>query len=233
MNILLHVTDVLTQWPRYHQIYTYAHAIFAYLRDCLTYMKQVARHMMDCVDAATYIILSPDVLSVKELKGMLRHIESQLPSIMHLPISLDNTLHFHRYLKTHDIVAEKQFLLLIDIPFQDRAQQLQIYVIFNLPVPHGDMSARYKTTVKYIGITYDETQAVVITEERYLTCLHANAQFSKVDTPFQALTNPHTCTVAVYAKSTKVIEPQCPLSVFQTPPTFSPVVVIQNYVFSF
>ena len=44
MNILLNVTDVLTQCLRYHQIYTYAHTILAYLRDCLTYMKQVATH---------------------------------------------------------------------------------------------------------------------------------------------------------------------------------------------
>ena len=36
MNILLNVTDVLMQHLRYHQIYTYAHTISAYLRDCLT-----------------------------------------------------------------------------------------------------------------------------------------------------------------------------------------------------
>ena len=78
INILLNVTDVLTQHHRYHQIYTYAHIIFAYLRDCLTYT-------MDYVDAATTNILSTDILLLKELKGMLRHIESQLLSIMHLP----------------------------------------------------------------------------------------------------------------------------------------------------
>ena len=51
---------------------------------------------MDYVDAATANILSPDKLPVKELKGILIHVESQLPSIMHLPISLDKTLHFYR-----------------------------------------------------------------------------------------------------------------------------------------
>ena len=48
---------------------------------------------------ATTNILSADILPVKELKGLLRHIESQLPSIMHLTISSDNTLHFYRYLE--------------------------------------------------------------------------------------------------------------------------------------
>ena len=109
MNILLNATDVLTQHLRYHHIYTYAHTIFGYLRDCLTYMKKVTTHIIDYVDATTPNILSPDTLPVKELKGMLRHIEPQLPSIMHLSILSDNTLHFYRYLKTHVLVAEEQF----------------------------------------------------------------------------------------------------------------------------
>ena len=39
MNILLNITDVLTQCLRYHQIYTYACIIYTYLRVCPKYMK--------------------------------------------------------------------------------------------------------------------------------------------------------------------------------------------------
>ena len=42
------------------------------------------------------------------------------------------------------LVANGQFLLLIDVPLQDRAQQIQIHKIFNLPVPYGGVSAQYK-----------------------------------------------------------------------------------------
>ena len=62
MNILLNVTDVLTQCLRYHQIYTYAGTTFAYPRDYLTYMKQVAAHTIDYVDVATTNVPSPDIL---------------------------------------------------------------------------------------------------------------------------------------------------------------------------
>ena len=133
---------------------------------------------------------------------------------MHLPISLDNTLHYYGYLKTHVQVAEQQFLLLIYVPIQDRAQQLKIYQIFNLPVPHSDMSAKYKINGKYIGIRYDETQAVVINEQQYSTCLDANGQFCEVDMPFQTLMNPPTCTMASYGKNAKEIEAQCSLPIF-------------------
>ena len=89
VNILFNITDVLTQYLRYHQIYTYAHTILAYLMDCLTYMRHVTTHTMDYINAAMTNILLLALLPL-ELRSMLRHIESQLPSIMHLLILLDD-----------------------------------------------------------------------------------------------------------------------------------------------
>ena len=57
---------------------------------------------------------------------MLTHTEEALPSTIHLPVSSDDTLHFYRYLCTHVLVADEQFLLQIDAPIQDCAQQLNI-----------------------------------------------------------------------------------------------------------
>ena len=64
---------------------------------------------------------------------------------MYLPVSLDNTLHFYRYLCTHVLVAEEQFLLLIDVPIQDQVQPLKIYQVFNVFIPRGILSAWYDT----------------------------------------------------------------------------------------
>ena len=157
------ITEVLTQCIRYQQMYIYMHTILAYLRDASTYMRQVSIHTMDYVDAATTNVLSPDKLPVKDLRNILRHTESELPSMMHLPISSDNTLHFYQYLSTHVLIADGQFLLLINMLIQNRAQQLQIYDIFILPVPNSNLSPEYKVNYKYIGVTYDETEAAAIT----------------------------------------------------------------------
>ena len=46
-------------------MYIYMHTTLAYLRDSLTYMRQVAIHMMDYVDAATTNMLSLDILPVE------------------------------------------------------------------------------------------------------------------------------------------------------------------------
>ena len=52
---------------------------------------------------------------------MLQHISDTLPPMLHLPVSPDDTLHFYLYLCTHILIQNKQFLLLIDVPIQDRS----------------------------------------------------------------------------------------------------------------
>ena len=60
LNRLFNITEVLTQCIKYQHMYIYMCTILAYPRDFLTYMRQVATHMMDYVNAATNNILSPD-----------------------------------------------------------------------------------------------------------------------------------------------------------------------------
>ena len=134
LNRLFNITEVLTQCIRYQQMYIYMCTILAYLRDFLIYMRQVAIHMMDYVDAAITNTLSPDMLPLEDLRCMFRNKESALPSTMHLILSLIDTLHFYQYLNTYVLIAGGQLLLLIDVPIQNKAQQLKIYKVSNLPV---------------------------------------------------------------------------------------------------
>ena len=73
----------------------------------------VSTHTMAYINAATSGTLSPHILPIMDLQKMLIHIEETLPPMLHLPVSSDNTLHFYRYLHTHVLIANKQFLLLI------------------------------------------------------------------------------------------------------------------------
>ena len=76
---------------------------------------------MDYVDGATTGTLLPHVLPIMDLKKMLSHIEGTLPPTLHLPVSWEDTLYFYRYLNTHVLIANKQFVLLIDVPIQDQS----------------------------------------------------------------------------------------------------------------
>ena len=69
-------------------------------------MRHVAIHMMDYEDTDATNLLSPDIHPVEHLRSMLRHLKSDLPSTMHMPLSLDGTLHFCWYLHTHLLIVE-------------------------------------------------------------------------------------------------------------------------------
>ena len=94
------------------------------------YLHTLSTHTMDYINTATSGTLSPHVLPVADLQRMLQHIADTLPPTLHLPISLVDTLHFYRYLCTHILIENKQFLLLIDIPIQDRAHQIMIHSFY-------------------------------------------------------------------------------------------------------
>ena len=125
---------------------------------------------MDYIDAATMGTLSPHILPIMDLKKMLSHIDDNLPSTLHLPVSSEDTLHFYCYLHTHVLIVNKQFLLLINIPIQDQSQQLFIYKIFTLDIPHGNFTACYDVNTKYLRITQDKTMAVEILPQQFRIC---------------------------------------------------------------
>ena len=184
-------------------------------------------HAMDYIDAATTGILSLHVLLVKDLRTMLIHIEEILPSTMHLPVSSEDTLHFYRYLCTHILIAGKQFLLLINVPMQDCTQQIEIYEVFNLIIPHGNLSAHYNIDNKYLNVTHDETKAV-ISEQQFSTCQKANRQYCSINTPFQPLANQPFCITAVYTKNKVGIEKRCSLQIRNTNSATIPTPIAPN-----
>ena len=52
-------------------------------------------YAVDYIDAAITGIFSPHMVPVEDLREMLMHIEVELPSTMHLLVSLDDSLYFY------------------------------------------------------------------------------------------------------------------------------------------
>ena len=201
IRALFNITNQLATQVQVQNIVLHLRAMLANLRDCLHFMKQLANHVLEYIDTATTGTLTPHLIPVPDLQQMLYQIESELPPNMHRPILSSDMLHFYRYLRTHVLVEENQFLLLIDVPIHDRAQQIQIYQIINLPVPVGNYLMRYTMDTKYLGVTYDRTKAMDIPEEQFKLCKEANGQFCPLTTPLQPLMNPSSCVAALYTEN--------------------------------
>ena len=166
---------------------------------------------MEYIDAATSGTQSPHVLPVIDLLKMLQHIADTLPPTLYLPISQEDTLHFYRYLCTHVLIEKKQFLLLIDVPIQDRSQQITIHQLLTLDILHWNYSAHYGVHTKYFGVTKDATMAVELSTTQFQACQDTNGQFCSITTPIQPIANPPSCIAALYVKSTVDIASKCSL----------------------
>ena len=197
-------------------------SVFANLCDSLHYIQMVSTHTMEYINTATSGTLSPHVLPVIDLQKMLQHIADTLPPTLHIPISPEDTLHFYRYLRTHILIENKQFLLLIDVPIQDRPCQITIHQILTLDIPYGNYSACYDVHTKYFGVTKDVTMAVELSTTQFQACQQANGQFCHIFTPFQLLANQPTCIAALYAKSKTGIVSKCSLQIHKTTNTNLP-----------
>ena len=127
INNLYNLTTSLATSINFHQMILHIRSVFANLCDSLTYIQTVSTHTMDYINAATSGTLSLHVLPVIDLQRMLQNIADTLAPTLHLPISPEDTLHFYRYLCTHILIENKQFLLLIHVPIQDRSRQITIH----------------------------------------------------------------------------------------------------------
>ena len=192
------------------------------------YLHTISTHTMDYIDAATSGILSPHVLPVADLWKMFQHIADTLPPTLHLPISPVDTLHFYRYLCTHVLIENKQFLLLINIPIQDRAHQITIHQVFTMDIPHGNYSARKDINTQYFGVTTNATMGLELSHTQFKVCKQANGQFCHISMPFQPLANAPTCITALYAKSTASIESKCSLWLHKATTTPLPIQIMPD-----
>ena len=147
---------------------------------------------------------------------------------MHLPVSSEDTLHFYRYLCTHVLITNRQFLLLIDVPIQDHMQQLSIYKIFALNITHGNFTAPYIVSTQYLGVTQDETMTVEISQKQFSICQEANGQFCNIYAPLQPLANPPYCITTLYTKNAASISTRCSLQVRKTHSISIPMSIAPN-----
>ena len=222
INNLYNLTTSLATSINFNQMILHLRSVFANLHDSLYYLQTVSTHTMDYIDAATSGILSPHVLPVTDLQEMLQHIADTLPPTLHLLISPEDTLHLYRYLHTLVLIENKQFLLLIDIPIQDRAHQITVHQVFTLDIPYGNYSACYDINTRYFGVTKDATMGVELSTTQFQTCQQANEQLCHISTPFQPLANPPMCIATLYTKSKAGIASKCSLQLHKTTSTALP-----------
>ena len=228
INNLYNLTTSLATSINFHQMILHIRSVFASLHDSLNYIQMVSTHTMDYINAATSGTLSAHVLPVLDLQRMVQHIADTLPPMLHLSISPEDTLHFYRYMHTHTLIENKQFLLLIDVPIQDRSRQITIHQILTLNIPQDNCSAHYDVDTKYFGVTNDATMAVELSTTQFQACPEANGQFCSITTPLQPLANPPSCIAALYERAQWISPQKCSLQICKASATTLPTQIASD-----
>ena len=87
---------------------------------------------------------------------------------------------------------------------------------------------RYTMDTKYLGVTYNRTKAMDISEEQFKLCKEANRQFCPLLTPLQPLTNLPSCVAALYTKNSREIDCLCELTTKAQPELYLPIPLAPN-----
>ena len=85
-----------------------------------------------------------------------------------------------------------------------------------MEILHGNFTACYDITSKYLGINKDETMAVELSSNQFPIYQAVNGQFCTIPTPFQPLANLATCPSALYTRNLASISSRCSLQVRKT-----------------
>ena len=136
---------------------------------------------------------------------------------MDLPVSFEDILHFYRYLHNHVLIANRQLLLLIDVP-QYRNIHNNFPFTFFLPwsFPMEISQHDMKSVHNILESHRIETMAVEISQNQFSICQEANRQVCNVYAPLQLLANPPFCITVLYVKNADNISTRCSLQVRKT-----------------
>ena len=221
INNLYNLTTSLAASINFNQMILHIRSVFANLEILFTTFKQFLHIQW------TTLMLPPLVYyhHMSYQLQIYRRCSSTLLTPYHQPC----TYQYHQrtpYISTdtciHVLIENKQFLLLIDIPIQDRAHQITVHQVFTLDIPHRNYSAHYDINTRYFGVTKDATMGVELSTTQFQICQQANGQFYHISTPFQPLANPPICIAAIYTKSKAGIASKCSLQLHKMTTTALP-----------
>ena len=127
------------------------------------------------INALSMRKLTPNIINPQEFKLVLKDIETQLPKSFGLPVDVDVELwSLYKNLVCQTIMEDNRILIVIPIPLIDYTKQMDIYKVYNLPLP---ISTVYNTN----NVTKDEILTYYDLEAKYMAINPERTQFMLLD----------------------------------------------------
>ena len=143
------------------------------------------------INALSMRKLTPNTINPQEFKQVLKDIETQLPKSFGLPVDVDVELwSLYKNLVCQTIMEDYRILIVKPIPLIDYTKQMDIYKVYNLPLPistvyntnnvtKNEILTYYDLEAKYMAINPERTQFMLLDQKDREKC---KVGFSKLCT---------------------------------------------------
>ena len=154
--------------------------------------------------------LSPNIIEPAEFKAVLKDIETQLPKSYGLPEDVDDELwSFYKHLFCQTLMEDNKILIILTIPLIDYTKQMDLYKVYNLPLPMStvyppnnetqtELLAYYKLESQYLAINPERTQYMLLDQNDRDICKTGFSKLCTLRKPIHHTNLANMCIVAIF-----------------------------------
>ena len=162
--------------------------------------------------------LTPSLITPNQFKTLLTDIQKHLPHTLKLPSDVQDDLwHFYRIFSCETIIEDDHVLVLISIPLIDTNYELELYKVYNIPIPFqgnndsisSSLVAQYSLETSMIAVDKRRTKIVLLDKTEHETCTKELIGFCAIKSPIYSIGQSKLCVVALFTKNQDRINKFC------------------------
>ncbi|MEW8544194.1 MAG: envelope fusion protein [Candidatus Thiodiazotropha sp.] len=182
-------------------------------------------HLQIQLNALTLNKLTPSIIRPTELKSVLKAIETKLPKSYGLPADIDTDLwEFYKQLTCNTVIENNRILIVVPIPLIDYSKKMELYKIYNMPVPlaaafptdntsTSEMLTYYKLESPYLAINAQRTQYMLLQQSDRDTCHLSFPNLCALRKPMYQVNLARMCVIALFMRDKIKVKHLCPTMV--------------------
>ena len=179
-------------------------------------------HLQVQLNALSMQKLSPNTIESKEMKQVLKDIETRLPNSYGLPSDPDKDLWtFYKLLSCSTLMEDNRIIIIVPIPLIDYSKKMELFKVYNMPLPlntvfmtnnntQTEMLTYYKLEADYLAINAERTQYMILDQKERDTCHLSFPGLCAIRKPLYQVNLAQMCIVALFMRNKRKVKSSCP-----------------------
>ena len=179
-------------------------------------------HLQVHFNALSMQKLSPNTIEPKEMKQVLKDIETRSPNSYGIPSDPDKDLWtFYKLLSCSTLMEDNRIIIIVPIPLIDYSKKIELFKIYNMPLPlntvfmtnnntQTEMLTYYKLEADYLAINAERTQYMILDQKERDTCHLSFPGLCAIRKPLYQVNLAQMCIVALFMRNKRKVKSSCP-----------------------